>query len=102
MEHNKDLPSTSRCEDNDPYGSDTTEELIIVPVDPLDIGSPTSVSDPDLIIDDDASPPPNLLPRKDSPQAHSTSTVRNAFSCENCKLKTFAAQTAGQSQRIRD
>ena len=114
MDQTNNLLPTTHCDVEDDYGSYTTEELIIVPVDPLDIGSPISHSDQDIIINESASSPPNLVNgpekrgedilRSESPQMpRITSTdVRTNSSCENCKLKTFAAQTAARSQQIRE
>ena len=114
MDQTNNLLPTTHCNVEEDYNSDTTEELIIVPVDPLDIGSPISPSDQDIIINESASSPPNLVNgpekrgedilRSESPQMpRITSTaVRTNSSCENCKLKTFAAQTAARSQQIRE
>ena len=61
MDQTNNLLPTTHCDVEDDYGSYTTEELIIVPVDPLDIGSPISHSDQDIIINESASSPQNLV-----------------------------------------
>jgi ankyrin repeat protein len=108
----KESTEPTQCDVDDDSRSDTTEELIIVTPDPLAIDSPSSP--PELSIDeavdspitidleetiDDSTTKEHTL---ESPSTEQFPTIRNRTSCMNCKLKTFAANTSGRSQQIRE
>ena len=106
-------------------GSATTEELM-VPISPADIGSPDDYGDRALQIDESEKGDSNSLVKDDidnqetsetpasvasftinssnttSDNATNVCTEPTSKSCSNCMLKTYAAQSAGRSQEIRE